>query len=287
MFKILSYKSYKLLTESSNDFSNEINDVINEANLTDFIDNPIKWVKLKNNGKKYQKALVQKELTDLEYRKKSKDLPDEKRKQYKDAIDSKKKSLDDIISAINDRMDVLASTDTLKQALSLIKTKAKISAAQTAIKSSEVTANEIEKYKKIIKDNTLKAAKIENDIIKNKEPKQEPTEDKEEKEPTEDKEPKQEPTEDKEQDKEEKEQEKEAIDVEIKNAKDAYNELKDGEDERAKLNAKIKFKQAQQKKARLDGNDELYQGLGDDIGKIMVNINKLDRSNNKTDAGNK
>ena len=56
--------------------------------------------------------------------------------------------------------------------------------------------------------------------------------------------------------------------------------LKDGDDEKAKLQAEIKFKQAQQKKAKLDDNDELFQGLGDDIGEIMKKISALDPDSN-------
>ena len=65
---------------------------------------------------------------------------------------------------------------------------------------------------------------------------------------------------------------KEAAEAEVTKAKADYDNVKDGEDEKAKLQAEIKFKQAQQKKAKLEGDDELYQGLGDDIGEIMKKI---------------
>ena len=63
-----------------------------------------------------------------------------------------------------------------------------------------------------------------------------------------------------------------AADAEVTKAKADYDAVKDGEDENVKLQAELKFKQAQQKKAKLEGDDELYKGLGTDIEAIMKKI---------------
>tara|TARA_R110000803_G_scaffold8697_3_gene27983 strand:+ start:25921 stop:27378 length:1458 start_codon:yes stop_codon:yes gene_type:complete len=63
-----------------------------------------------------------------------------------------------------------------------------------------------------------------------------------------------------------------AADAEVTKAKADYDAVKDGEDENVKLQAEVKFKQAQQKKAKLEGDDELYKGLGTDIEAIMKKI---------------
>jgi len=76
----------------------------------------------------------------------------------------------------------------------------------------------------------------------------------------------------------EKADEAKAIDAQIKTAKAAFDKVKDGDDAEAAYKAEIKFKQAQQKKAKLDGNNELFQGLGDDIGKIMKLMNTQNSS---------
>tara|TARA_R110000796_G_scaffold138577_9_gene254679 strand:- start:4064 stop:5530 length:1467 start_codon:yes stop_codon:yes gene_type:complete len=63
-----------------------------------------------------------------------------------------------------------------------------------------------------------------------------------------------------------------AADAEVTKAKADYDAVKDDEDENVKLQAEVKFKQAQQKKAKLEGDDELYKGLGTDIEAIMKKI---------------
>ena len=73
-------------------------------------------------------------------------------------------------------------------------------------------------------------------------------------------------------------EELDAADKGVSDAKASYDEVKDGDDEKAKLQAEIKVKQAQQKRAKLKGDDELYQGLGDDIGELMKKIQALGES---------
>ena len=67
----------------------------------------------------------------------------------------------------------------------------------------------------------------------------------------------------------------------VKDAKAAYDEVKDGDDEKAKLNAEIKVLQTRQKRAKLKGDDdweEVYQGFGDEIGKVMKKFRDLKES---------
>ncbi len=79
-------------------------------------------------------------------------------------------------------------------------------------------------------------------------------------------------------------EELDAADKDVSDAKAAYDEVKDSDDEKAKLQAEIKFKQAQQKRAKLKGDDELYQGLGGDIGELMKKIQALGESLNITES---
>ena len=53
--------------------------------------------------------------------------------------------------------------------------------------------------------------------------------------------------------------------------KAAYDAVKDGDDETAKLQAEINFKLAQQKKAKLEGNDEVFKGLAE---MILLRLNE-------------
>ena len=74
---------------------------------------------------------------------------------------------------------------------------------------------------------------------------------------------------------------------EIATAKEEYDNVKDGDDENAKYQAEVGFKQAQQKKAKLEGDDELYQGLGDDIGELMKKEEKRKKKEGPTEEKKK
>jgi hypothetical protein len=68
-------------------------------------------------------------------------------------------------------------------------------------------------------------------------------------------------------------------------AKVEYDKVKDGEDKKAIIQAKIKFLQAQQKIAKIKGDDEAYQGFGDEIGVEMQKIQDLDKGGEDTEEG--
>lgn len=84
-----------------------------------------------------------------------------------------------------------------------------------------------------------------------------------------------------------KDAELEAASAKVEDAKKAYDKVKDGDSELAKLKADIKFKQAQQGKAKLEGNKELVQGLGDDIGELMKKIEAIQNPTKTSKPENK
>jgi hypothetical protein len=247
---------------------------VNEG-LIDAVKNPIKWKKIKNNAKKFQKAKVAQSLNDVDYAKrkekgKAADLSKDKKEILDQANKAKNSALADTTSNISQRMDDLATTPGLKQVVKLAKTKSNIAANQIALKAA--SGEEAKQLRIKAKALAGKAADAQQ-ALKDYEStdKKEPAE-KETKTPVAP-----------ESDKIAKDKAKVAKDAvldEIGKAKTAYDAVKDGDDEKAKLQAEIKFKQAQQKKAKLDDNDELFQGLGDDIGEIMKKISALDPDSN-------
>ena len=111
---------------------------VNEA-LIDAIKNPIKWKKIKNNAKKFQKAKVAAALNDIDYEKKkaasgSKD-PD-KNAILKAANSKKNDTLKQDTSDIGSRMDDLATTPGLKKVVTLAKSKSSLAANKIIIKAA-------------------------------------------------------------------------------------------------------------------------------------------------------
>ena len=270
MKRVKSYNEF--IAESSNKNVDEgITDIKGIAS------NPIKWKKIKNNAKKYQQTKVQIALNNVDHAKKtqaSSGKMDPKQKEtLKAANAAKNQALKDKASAVSQRMKDLATTDPLKQVVTIATTKANLAAAETALKAAD--GEESKQLKIRIKKLAGKASDAQQAL---KDYESEGGEKKEVELPGE-KEAAAKAEKEK-LDKEKAEKEKKAVEAEVEKAKAAYDKVKDGEDEKAKLQAEIKFKQAQQKKAKLDGNDELFQGLGDDIGEIMKNINALDPAGN-------
>ena len=247
---------------------------VNEG-LIDAVKNPIKWKKIKNNAKKFQKAKVAQALNDVDYAKrkekgKAADLSKDKKEILDQANKAKNSALADTTSNISQRMDDLATTPGLKQVVKLAKTKSNIAANQIALKAaSGEEAKQLRIKAKALAGKAADAQQALKDYesTDKKEPAEEET-----KTPAA-------PESDK-LDNEKAKVAKEAAEAEVTKAKTAYDAVKDGDDEKAKLQAEIKFKQAQQKKAKLDDNDELFQGLGDDIGEIMKKISALDPDSN-------
>lgn len=155
--KLLSYEHFKILNESSQQFEKELDQILNE-DIASIITSPVKFVKIKNNAKKYQKALVQQQLNDIDLAKKK--AASKEAGKPTDVLTAANKakntSLRDLATGISDRMDDLATTDILKSVASLAKTKAKVAAAETALKAADETESKELKIK--IKKLNAKAA---------------------------------------------------------------------------------------------------------------------------------
>ena len=113
---------------------------VNEA-LIDAIKNPIKWKKIKNNAKKYQKAKVAQALNDVDNAKrleKGSDTLSAKQKEVlTQANKAKNSALADTTTNIGQRMADLATTDGLKQVVKLAKTKSALAANQIVLKAAD------------------------------------------------------------------------------------------------------------------------------------------------------
>lgn len=260
-------KSYNQFIAEKNNVDEGITDIKGIAS------NPIKWKKIKNNAKKYQQTKVQVALNNVDYEKKKQASKGEMDKKTTDTLKAantaKNQALKDKASAISQRMKDLATTDPLKSVVTIATTKANLAAAETALKAAD--GEESKQLKIRIKKLAGKAAEATKDLKDY----ESDSGDKEQVELPGEKEAAAKAEKEK-LDKEKADKAKEAIEGEIAKAKAAYDAVKDGDDEKAKLQAEIKFKQAQQKKAKLDANDELFQGLGDDIGEIMKKVSALD-----------
>lgn len=268
-------KSYNQFIAEKNNVDEGITDIKGIAS------NPIKWKKIKNNAKKYQQTKVQVALNNVDYEKKKQASKGEMDKKTTDTLKAanaaKNQALKDKASAISQRMKDLASTDPLKKVVTIATTKANLAAAETALKAAD--GEESKQLKIRIKKLASKAADATKDLKDyesdggDKEqvalPGEKEQAAKAEKEKLE---------------KEKAKVAKDAVLDEIGNAKTAYDAVKDGDDEKAKLQAEIKFKQAQQKKAKLEGKDELFKGLGEDIAEIKKKLPEDGNTETETDT---
>ena len=264
MKRLKSYNQF--ITESNKGVDEGITDIKGIAS------NPVKYTKIKNNAKKYQQTKVQIALNNVDHAKKKEKSAgkiDPKQKEVLDAANkAKNQALKDKASAVSQRMKDLATSDALKKVVTIATTKSNLAAAETALKAAD--GEESKQLKIRIKELAGKAADAQQ-ALKD----YESTDDKKEVELPGEKE-KAAAAEKAKLDKEKADKAKEAVEGEITKAKAAYDKVKDGEDEKAKLQAEIKFKQAQQKKAKLDANDELLKSLGNDIGEITKKIKAID-----------
>jgi len=136
--KLLSFEGYKMLNESSKAFEADLDKTLNE-NIGAALGSPVKFTKIKNNAKKYQQALVQVAINNLDYEKKKAagNVDKTKADVLKAANAQKNQALKDQASAISDRMDQLATTAGLKKVASIAKNKSKMAAAETALKTAD------------------------------------------------------------------------------------------------------------------------------------------------------
>jgi hypothetical protein len=112
------------------------NEFVNES-IIDAVKNPIKWKKIKNNAKKFQKAKVAHALNDVDYAKKKASSDSKKETEIlKITNNVKNAALKDVQSNISSRMDDLATTTGLKAVVRLAKTKSSLAANKIVIKAA-------------------------------------------------------------------------------------------------------------------------------------------------------
>tara|TARA_Y100000389_G_C17368802_1_gene467846 strand:- start:91 stop:1011 length:921 start_codon:yes stop_codon:yes gene_type:complete len=112
---------------------------VNEA-IADVIKTPIKYVKIKNNLKKYQKAKVKQALNDVDFAKRKAkgagDLSKEQKEVLVQANKAKNAALADTTAAVSQRMKDLATTPILKKVVTVGTTKSRMAANKIALKSA-------------------------------------------------------------------------------------------------------------------------------------------------------
>ena len=132
---------------------------VNEG-LIDAIKNPIKFTKIKNNAKKFQKAKVAQALNDVDYAKRKEKGADTLSTKQKEVLTqankAKNAALKDTTSQIGSRMDDLATTPGLKQVVKVAKTKTSLAANGIVLKAA--TGEEAKQLKIKQKELTKKAA---------------------------------------------------------------------------------------------------------------------------------
>jgi chromosome segregation ATPase len=113
---------------------------INET-LIDAVKNPIKWKKIKNNAKAYQKAKVAQALNDVDFAKKKAkgkvSMTAKQKEVLAQANKAKNAALKDQADAITQRMNDLATTDGLKKVAALAKTKSNLAANKIVLKAAD------------------------------------------------------------------------------------------------------------------------------------------------------
>ena len=187
MKELVNFEHFRIIKEAEARLEAHLDRVveqaINEANPAQtqagaLFQNPVKFMKIKNNAKKYQQALVQKALNNVDYEKKKQaaggEVDKDKLEVLKQANAAKNQALTDKATAISDRMTTLATSPGLQAVKSLAISKAKVAAAETALKAAD--AEETKQLKIQIKNLNAQAAKAEQaikDYEKAEEPKAE------------------------------------------------------------------------------------------------------------------
>lgn len=115
------------------------NEFVNEG-IADVIKSPVKYVKIKNNLKKYQKAKVAQALNDVDFAKRKAkgkgDLTKAQSEVLTQANKAKNAALADTTSAITQRMKDLATSPILQKVVTVGTTKSRMAANKIALKSA-------------------------------------------------------------------------------------------------------------------------------------------------------
>ena len=109
--------------------------------LIDAVKNPIKFTKIKNNAKKFQKAKVAQALNDVDFAKKKAkgkvSMTAKQKEVLAQANKAKNAALKDQADAITQRMNDLATTDGLKKVAGLARTKSNLAANKIVLKAAD------------------------------------------------------------------------------------------------------------------------------------------------------
>lgn len=177
MKDLVNFEHFNIINEANQKLDAYLDSVvgysINEAEpakaktrLGAALGSPVKFIKIKNNAKKYQQTLVQKALNNLDYEKKKQaaggEIDKDKLEVLKAANTAKNQALTDKGTAIADRMKDLATSPGLEKVKTLAISKAKVAAAETALKGAD--AEESKQLKIRIKELNAKAADAEKAI---------------------------------------------------------------------------------------------------------------------------
>jgi chromosome segregation ATPase len=169
MKQLVNFKDFIIIKEAEDRLGRYLDSVYESViseNVGAAIGSVVKFTKIKNNAKKYQLALVQKALNNLDYEKKKQaaggTVDKDKVEVLKAANAAKNQALTDTATAIADRMTDLATTPGLQKVKTLATSKAKVAAAETALKGAD--AEETKQLKIRIKELNVKAADAERAI---------------------------------------------------------------------------------------------------------------------------
>ena len=141
------------------------NEFVNEA-IADVIKTPVKYIKIKNNLKKYQKAKVAQALNDVDFAKRKAkgagDLSAKQKEVLVQANKAKNAALADTTAAVSQRMKDLATTPILKKVVTVGTTKSRMAANKIALKSA--TGEEAKQLKIKATELSKKASKATGEL---------------------------------------------------------------------------------------------------------------------------
>ena len=138
---------------------------VNEG-IADVIKSPVKYIKIKNNLKKFQKAKVAQALNDVDFAKRKAkgkgDLTSAQKEVLNQANKAKNAALADTTAAVSQRMKDLATTPILQKVVTVGTTKSRMAANKIALKSA--TGEEAKQLKIKATELSKKASKATGEL---------------------------------------------------------------------------------------------------------------------------
>lgn len=277
--QLVNFEHFNIINEANQKLDAYLDSAVGYSineNIGAAIGSPVKFIKIKNNAKAYQQALVQKALNNLDYEKKKQaaggEIDKDKGEVLKAANTAKNQALTDKATAIADRMKDLATSPGLQKVKTLAVSKAKVAAAETALKGAD--AEETKQLKVKIKKLNAKAADAERAI-----------KDYEKDEPQKQDETPQEVPAQQEAPEEQGDPNKEAIEKlnsKIKAAGEKYKQASEGDDVKAKTDTELALAQLKLEKGKLENNKNAIQFAQDSIERIKMRSGEAKATDNKT-----